>query len=218
MSDTPPFDYSANSRKSKEASAKAERPEKKIEKVISGQAIAKKPGPLSKFKSIFVNGEFRSYIWHELVVPNAKGFAWDLIWEGGRRAFGERDPYRGRPSYGGPSPQYRYDRQPTRSPAYPPRDPAYVPNQPRGGWGPQPRRDLQDYIVPTRDDAENTLEGLATFIEQYDDVSVADLHELLGMPVSPVDQKWGWHHLTGATYRQVREGWLLVLPPVEHIE
>jgi hypothetical protein len=220
-----PTNYAANSRKAKEASSKPERPEKKLDKVISGNAIQKKQGIGQKFKTLFMSGDFKYYVIQDMVKPSLRAFAWDFIIEGARRAIGERDTYgRSRPPSGGfgPSPQRNYA-QPVQRTGWGPqpagplgRDPAYIPDQHR--FARDSRRDPYEYLVPTRDDAENCLESLATVIEQWDNVSVADLHELLGLTQSHVDQKWGWTHLNGATYRQVRDGYLLVLPPVEQLQ
>jgi hypothetical protein len=61
------------------------------------------------------------------------------------------------------------------------------------------------------------LERLSDIIEQYAVASLADLHELAGIPTTHVDNKWGWESLRFAEIRQIREGYLLDLPPAEAI-
>jgi hypothetical protein len=54
-------------------------------------------------------------------------------------------------------------------------------------------------------------------INDYDVVSVADLNACLGRPSSYVDNNWGWTILKPVDIRQIREGFLLDLPPAEAI-
>ncbi len=54
-------------------------------------------------------------------------------------------------------------------------------------------------------------------IEQYEVVSVSDLNELLGLPSSHVDNKWGWTNLSTIDTKQVREGFRISFPPLEEI-
>lgn len=57
------------------------------------------------------------------------------------------------------------------------------------------------------------LERLNDIIDRYEVASVADLHELVGLPTTHVDNKWGWENVRYAEVRQIREGFLLDLPP-----
>lgn len=72
-------------------------------------------------------------------------------------------------------------------------------------------------ILSTRDEAERVLEQLMLIIDKYEVTSIADLRELVGLPTTHVDQKWGWDRLNDVVIRQVREGYLLDLPPADQI-
>jgi hypothetical protein len=72
-------------------------------------------------------------------------------------------------------------------------------------------------IVGTREEAELVIERLIDVLDKYDVVSLAALYELLGLETSYIDNKWGWTNLSSAQVRQIRQGYLLELPPLEEI-
>jgi len=61
------------------------------------------------------------------------------------------------------------------------------------------------------------VERLIDILDKYEVVSLADLYDLLGLPTSPIDNKWGWTVLKQVEIRQTREGYLIELPPLEEI-
>jgi hypothetical protein len=79
------------------------------------------------------------------------------------------------------------------------------------------RADNRDLILSERADAETLVERLIDIIDTYDVASVMDLNEILGLPSTPIDNKWGWTSLGKVEIRQVREGYLVDLPPPEEI-
>ena len=72
--------------------------------------------------------------------------------------------------------------------------------------------------MATREDAEMVLERLTDIIDQYDETSVGDLNDLIGIQGSHVDNKWGWTYLGDTQIRQVREGFLIDLPQPEQLQ
>ena len=98
------------------------------------------------------------------------------------------------------------------------RDRAYLPDQaPARPLGRQVRRETNDLVLTSREEAELVLERLTDIIDKYGVASLADLYDLTGLPTSHVDNKWGWTYLNNTEIRQVRDGYLLDLPPVEEI-
>ena len=71
--------------------------------------------------------------------------------------------------------------------------------------------------MASKSDADTVVENLVNVVDIYEVVSVADLNELLGLPTSHVDHKWGWTNLASIEVRQVRDGWLIAFPPLEEI-
>ncbi len=92
------------------------------------------------------------------------------------------------------------------------------PQRPGAGTAHVGRLASTDLILTTREEADSVLENMTNIVDQYQVASVADLNEIVGLPTNPIDNKWGWSNLSGATVRQIREGYLLDLPPAEPIQ
>lgn len=208
-------DYQSNSKKSKEQSTEKQT-KKEITHVVSPDEVIVRKKPLGKrFKEIFFGGDGHSvirYIAADVLLPAARNLVVDATTEGVKRMmYGESHstsrqgiPYAGRTSY---------NRAPIRNV-----DPRTDPRLPRQGPRPQPSRQREtEIILSSREGAERVLEGLTDILDSYEVVSVADLHDLMNLPVAHIDNKWGWTYLGGVEILQVREGWLLNLPPTEPI-
>jgi len=210
-------EYQTNSRKSKE---EKERPV--LEPVVTGPVIQKEQGNWRKFKGIFFGGDFRTSATHvigDVFWPALRQLAFDVVMEGTKGVLFGESGYRRRP-VGGPV-DYR-SRYQYHTPNQLPREPRTMfpsagrvpdqrPIQPPVG----PRREMNQIILYSRKEAENVLEQLTNVIDQYETVSVADLYQLLEIESTPIDNKWGWTYLHNTEIRQVREGFLLDLPPIE---
>jgi hypothetical protein len=210
-----PTDYQGPGKPKKEDSL-----DKKIEKVISGEVVERKIGLGARFKSIFFGGDFKttvSYVAADVVFPAIRNMMADaskgaidrFIY--GDSAYPRRrqgSEYRARVQYNNPISRVAVDPRD-------PRRPAYLPDQPPLPRG--TRQDAPEFILQSRDEAELVLERLRDIVDQYEAASVADLHDLLGLPQSHVDQKWGWTMLNTATITQVRDGFLLELPLLESL-
>lgn len=206
------MDYQGNTNKSKTEALE----EKKIEKVVTGTVIKKDKTFGHKFKEVFFGGDFRNamrYIAADVLLPAIRNLMVDATTQGVERiVYGESSRQR-RPMWGG-SQGYRSRIQynnPVR------RDRAYLPDQSPSGGSRRGRRDTEDLILATREEADNVLERLTDILDKYGVASLADLYELTGLPSAHIHNKWGWTFLNNAEIRQVREGYLLDLPPVEEI-
>lgn len=212
------MDYAGNPNKDKEE--KDKRPEKNIEKVVTGEVIQKPKSIGSKFKHIFLGGDMRSsvrFVAADVLLPALRDIIVDVITSGAKRmVYGEsgyrrRTPeYRSRVSYSSYSNPID-----VRSRPMDPRDRARLPDQPYTAR--QAKLDPGVFIMARREDAEIVLERLIDIITVYEVASLADLNDLLGRTASPIDNKWGWTYLNNAEIRQVREGWLIELPELEAI-
>lgn len=208
-------DYT-NSDKSKEL----KEPTKIIEKlVLSGEVTTKKKGIGHKFRTIFLGGDAKSaagYVVADVVLPAIRDLMFDALRGGAERLiYGESRRIRGRPIEARSRIQYSafsHMRDPRESRVH-------LPDQvPRTTMRYRTERaDSKDLILSERSDAETVVERLIDIIDTYDVASVMDLNELLGLPSSPIDNKWGWTSLGKVEIRQVREGYLIELPPVEEI-
>lgn len=217
------MDYQGNPNKDKE---KDKKPEKKIEKVVTGEVITKPKSIGQKFKSIFFGGDLKAatrYVAADVILPALRDTLVDAITNGARRmVYGESMYRRHRPFEYRPTVSYNNPIQ-TRSYAsyaYPrdprdPRDRANLPDQPNRYR--QERPENNPIIIAKRSDAESVVERLYDVLETYEVVSLADFYDMLGWKASPIDNNWGWTQLRNIEIRQVREGYLIDLPPVEVI-
>lgn len=192
-------EYGPNSYKSKEEK-KADVPEKKVGKVISGSAKSKKKGEVQKFADIFISedvGNVKSYIFLEVIVPAIKKAISDVVVNGidmilyGESGRSRRNSTTTKVSYGK---YYNGDREPRRT-------------QPRTGF------DYDDIIFENRGDAESVLDAMNEIISQYGVVSVGDLYDLADISTDNFTvNKYGWTDISGCKAVRVREGYVLRLP------
>jgi hypothetical protein len=202
-----PIDYVANTHKSKQVIEP-----KVIEKVVVGEVVKVKPSFGKRFKSIFISEDGRTvmqYVTADVILPAIRDLIVNTTIKGVERmVWGESSARRRQPTY---TSRVQYN-APVRRP-----QPAYLPDQPPRGSLRQVRRETNDYILSTREEAEAALTQMIDIIEKYDSASIADLHAMMGLPSSHVDNKWGWTYLNNTEIRQVRDGYLLELPPAEEL-
>jgi|694.fasta_scaffold01451_34 hypothetical protein len=213
------MDYQSNSNKNKQAKKKdtpSESDDKKVEPIKLGGEVTTRKKPIgSRFKEIFLGGEVRSaseYILSDVLLPALRNLIVDATTKGIERfVYGDSGYSRSRPANYGPRTTYN---RPLNRPSYnDPRRPN-VPDQPNK---PRSRPGHSEIILAERADAEMVLERLQDIIDRYPAASVADLHELLGLPTTYVDHQWGWTSIRYAEIRQIREGFLLDLPQPDPI-
>jgi len=208
------MDYQGNSDKTKQANPPI--PEKNLEKVVTGDVVVAPAGIGSKFKRIFFGGDVNTagqYVLGEVLLPALRNLLVESISKGADRLIYGDSIHRRR----GPmnyTPRVQYNNPIHRQE---PRSVAYLPDRPPIDRWAQGRKSFQDVIVATKEDADNVIERLVDVVDMYEVVSVADLYDLLGLPSSHIDNKWGWTHLSNIESRQVREGWKISFPPVEEI-
>lgn len=218
-------DYQGNSNKDKEPKGKKEKekPKKVVTKVVTGDVIRKPRGIGRKFKDVFLGGDARSaavYVLADVLLPAMRDMAVDVVTRGTERIVYGESGYRNRRSNLGPRVQYNrgYGGNPLDR-GYNPREPyareTVVP--PRSKWRNPRLQHLDDIIIPAREEAEGAVTMLLEIIEQYDVASVADYYETLGLESSAIDNKWGWTYLNNVQVRQVRQGYVIDLPPAEEL-
>jgi len=214
-------DFPANSHKqAKDYTAKPEKVQapgvepKKIEKVVEGTVLRRKKPWTRRFLDSFVGGDMqtvRSYIVMEVLLPAAKDTVADVFSQGiERMLYGEaRSTSRRtghRPGQGVGPGYVNYSR--------------YTPNPVRPGRRDELRspthraratHDFDEIILATRVEAEEVIDRLFDLVSRYEQATVADLYELVGVTGNYTDDKWGWTDLRGAGVTRVRNGYLLDL-------
>lgn len=207
------MDYQSNSKKEKVAAEVKK--SKNVERVVTGEVLVKKKSVGTKFKDLFIAADFRSvfqYVVSDVLIPAARNMIVDGASKGVERMmYGDRGRYRtpgGRQiiTYNNVGMNRGMGGSPMRT-------------APPITVGSRTQRAVRDeFIIATREEAERVLEMMNDIIDTYDVVSVADFNEMIGYPSDTVDNKWGWTYLNNAQVRQIREGFVLDLPPAEPIQ
>lgn len=198
--------FEGNSHKGKTMSG-SEPP--KIEPVVS-----KKPLITKKKWSIldcFYNTSeksFGEYFVQDLLVPNVNKMIGTVLHEavtkifGVGHGFGPTSPYHYTNWGWGSNPNYvNYSAQSTASAMQ-----KTTPQRPQAGT------DLGSYAMQTREDAENVLEGLEAYIEQYDVVPVSAFFSLIGVTAPYTYNDYGWSSLAEAKVISVGNGFAIHFP------
>lgn len=85
----------------------------------------------------------------------------------------------------------------------------------------EPERALNeatDFLLTSREEGEKVLKAMNDIIHRYGMVTLQDLRELVGLPVTTYKEaKKGWKNINDARVRQVREGFMLDLPEATDI-
>lgn len=207
-------EYDANSKKVKEGLGVEKKEKEKITSVVSADVVVQKKGLGRKIKDLIVEADFRSvsrYVFSDVLIPALR----DMIVDGASKGVE-------RMMYGSSTVRRRNYGSETRISYNSPIRRSYSGdrgrNAPPVSSGPRVSRQAEAvYIVSSREEGDLVLERMNDIADKYDCVTVGDLHELLGLASSHVDQKWGWVFVGDATVRQVREGYLLDLPPADPI-
>lgn len=186
-----------NSDKAKEGAS----PEKKV---IAKAKVQKKSAIKEALRTFFVQDlpEIAEHLVVDVAIPAAKNAITDMVTQGIQQLlYGEVDPRR-RPTSGYTS----YSRS---SNNYSGR--AYYEsrrNERRESRQSKPTN-VEDLVFDTRGDAVDVIEYIAETIDQYGQISVADLMSSVGIQPRYTDERWGWTTTDAFELRQIREGWLV---------
>lgn len=186
-----------NTDKAKEGAS----PEKKV---IAKAKVQKKSAIKEALRTFFAQDlpEIAEHLVIDVAIPAAKNAITDMVTQGIQQLlYGEVDPRR-RPSSGYTS--YSRSSHSDRSRGYyeSRRTERREPRQPKP-------TNVEDLVFDTRGDAVDVIEFIAETIEQYGQVSVADLMSSVGIQPRYTDERWGWTITDAFEIRQIREGWLI---------
>lgn len=185
---------------------------KKIEKITTGEVIRRKKPLGKRLFETFFGGDAKtviSFVVMEVLVPAAKDAVADAVSQGVERTlFGEvRSSSRragSRPSSGYIS-YNRFSTPSTKSRE----EPREISRRSRA------HHEFDEIYLATRAEAEEALDRMYDLISKYEQATVADLYDLLGISSEYTDDKWGWTDLHGAGVIYSRKGYLLDLPKPE---
>ena len=176
---------------------------KRVEKVIQGKAKVKK-NEMRKLTDVFISEDaanVKNYILMDVIIPSVKKAIYDLVvgtldmslyggrGGGAKRSTADKVSYR---DYNSVSSR-RDDR-------------TYNSNRTTSGYS------YDDIVVDTRGEAEAVLMRLDEVMEEYEQVRVADLYDLVGVTGSYTDNAYGWTNIRNAEVIRVRDGYKIKMP------
>lgn len=194
--------------------------EKHLEQITTGE-VKRRKQPLGKrIREVMVGGDAQSvggYVLFDVLVPALKDTIADMVSQGiERMLFGEaRSSSRRtgfRPSSSSPTIGHVSYNKVSAIPPWRREDP-----RPTISRQARATHDFRQLILATRREGEAVISRMYDLIEQYDQVTVADLYELVGETGDFTDHKYGWtrESFEGCQVRRDREGYLLDLPRPE---
>lgn len=216
--------YPNNSYKAKTAKPAKDEQEvepKKVEKVVAGEVVRRKKPLGKRFAETFIGGDAKSvmgYVMMDVLLPAAKDTIADAVSQGiERMLFGEvRSTSRRtgvRPSGSNGYVSYnRYTPNSSRIPDHRREDPRNASRRARNS------HNFDEIILPTRVEAEEVIDNLFQLLSKYDQATVSDLYDLVGVTGDYTDEKWGWTDIRGAGVTRIRNGYLLDLPKPEPLD
>lgn len=166
--------------------------EKKAERVTQGTVTTRKKSIGRRFFDIFIDenvGDVKTYLVYDVLVPAIKENIADLInsavgmlffGEASRRVVRRNNGNNSKINYGG---YFNGGSKTERMPSY---------------GRSRIAHNFDDVVFETRADAELVLDGLMDILQEYKQVSVADLYDLAGKSTEFTDNKYGWIELRGA--------------------
>lgn len=197
---------------------------KRVERVVTGEVMRRKKPLTSRIKETFMGDDSTSigeYVIVDVIVPAIKDLLYDATMEvverslfsGSGRSPGRRTRHRGgsRTNYNGFSrdPRDRGGRDRDRD-----RDePRKMSSRARAN------HEFDEIILPTRVEAKEVLDRMFSFLEKFDEVTVAELYHMVGVTPDYTDERYGWTDLRGSSISHERNGgYLLNLPRPEQLE
>ena len=194
-------DNSHKSRNEKRQLENANQVEKRAEKVVRGK-VKTRSNPGRKFTDIFISEDaanVKNYIIMDVIVPSIKKAVYDLIVGTldmslyGGRGNGKR-PTADKISYRDYNNVSRRD------------DRSYGSTRTTSGYS------YDDVVVETRGEAESVLQRMDEIMEEYEQVRVADLYDLVGISGDYTDNKYGWTNIRNARVVRTRDGYKIEMP------
>lgn len=202
------MDYPPNSKKGKSEA----KPEKKVERVTSTEAIKRKKSLGKQFSETFIGGDAKSaanYMAFGVLIPALRDALADAASQGIERLiFGESKTRR--PSSSMATGHVSYNRFSSSTPQA--SKPRTLSRRSRA------THDFGEIVLQSRTEAEEVIDRLFDLVSRFDSATVADLYELVGIANTHTDHKWGWTDLRGASVTRIRNGYLLDLPEPEPLD
>lgn len=186
------------------------KPKTKVEKIVEGQVVQKKKPAAQKVAETFFGGDLKevaTYTVKSVLIPAAKNMFFDTVTEGLKRLmWGESSSTTtvGRTDYGSRYRRYRGTSGgiQTSRPLSPVTNSSIT---------------VDDAVLTREEDARNVLTYMYDLLDQYNEVTLAQFYDLLGITGDFTAEQWGWRSLQGAHVQQIHDGWRIVMPRLEQL-
>jgi hypothetical protein len=199
-----------------EASKKKAEPRKVEGPVVSGGAVRRRKSLRKQFSETFVAGDARTairYVIFDVLLPAAKDTIVEAASQGIEKLiFGDSRRRGSTPPMSGPTGHISYNRY-AMGAANRISGPARAMSRTA-----RARHNFDEIVLTERAEAEEVIDRLFDLVSRYEQASVSDLYELVGLASSHTDHKWGWSDLHGAGVSRIRGGYLLDLPEPEPLD
>jgi len=196
---------------------------KKIQKVVVGEVTVRRKPLGRRFLDTFLGGDTHgvmNYVIMGIIVPAVKDIIIDSISTGVERMIlGESRG--GRPrgyrttQYSQPHVSYNRMAQPSRGSV------GYRREEPEREYSHRARanHNVEEIIFATRIEAQTVLDRMFDLMQEYEQVTLNDLYQLVGITGSWADENYGWTDIRGTQILRTRDGgYLLDLPRTEPLK
>ena len=198
----------------------------KAKNIIKTKAVKRKKSFGKQFTDLFVGadgGNMSTYVIQDIVIPTAKGIIRDvteaitdaikngiemqLFGEHSNRRDSRRSGY-----YSESKPRVNYTNYSESSYSRPNRQ------KPTYGRPAAKNKQFDEVVVESHREASDVIQELMSRLHEYNEVSVEDLHDLVGITSEFVDGYYGWYNLNTARVKRVRDGYMIDLPKPVHLQ
>ena len=192
-----------------------------VEKVVTGKVVTRRKPLTRRFAETFIAEDSQSvgrYILLEVLIPAAKDLISDMVSQAvDRTLFGGGRSGRGRSGYhpSGSTSHVSYNRYGSSTTG-----PPWRREEERPGISRSARRnhDFDEIVLATRAEANEVIDRLFDLISKYEQATVSDLYDLVGLEAKFTDEKYGWRDMRGVQALRVGGGYLLDLPKPEQLD
>lgn len=195
--------FPSNSHKSKEEKKEIVQ----AKKIVKGRVRQRKKPVGSRVKDAIISEDGKEVTNHligDILIPALKDTIINLVSDGinmllwgdsnGGYSRSKRDNNRTRVSY-----ESYYDRSNRR--------------ERQGRYSARSNKiDSDDVIFDSREEAEDVLDAMLEYLDEYDAVTVGHFYDFVGIRTNPRDFKWGWDNLASSKVDRVRDGYIIRFP------
>lgn len=197
----------------------------RVKQVVSNGSVVngQKKSLMDEFKSNIVRGEkvdIGTYLVRDVLVPTIQNTILDYL---SIRFFGTSQPGRNRNyGYGGRSlldygrEIFNYGGIYSSGPSSAYGRSTGIPNQNVNPT--QPRMDYRQIILLDAESAKRVVDNLRGRILKYNEATVGDLYNSVGLTATVVDDNWGWINTNDIGIKRVPEGWLIDVADAIYLE